>query len=145
MQQFQFVGNNIRFVIALMKSLNRAGAIGLLSTICFPQRSDNESILCELTSTAPHPVTFTTTPLASSFSASFTGCVLSLNLISPSTWNEISRACKSYWCCYCQLVQAVSTQREKNIHTQREKDRIERKERGTRDSLVLRTLRRAIS
>jgi len=119
----------------------------LLSTICFPQRSDNESILRELTFTAPHPVTFTITPLASSFSASFTGCILSLNLISPSTWNEISRACESYWCCYCQLVQAVSKQREKDIHTHthREKSRKGRKEKGTRDSLVLRTSRRAIS
>lgn len=78
------------------------------------------SLFSELTFTAPHPVTFTITPLVSSFSASFTGWILSLNLISPSTWNEISRACKSYWCCYCQLVQAVSTQREKDTHIHKE-------------------------
>lgn len=93
----------VRFPIrnsAPTKSSNRARATGeiryYLASICFPQRSDNESIPRALTFIAPHPVTFTITPLASSLFGSFTGCTLSLNVISPSIWNEISRACESF-------------------------------------------------
>lgn len=96
----------------------------LFSPICFPQRSDNESIPRALTFAAPHPVTFTITPLAGSFFASLTGCTLSLNAISPSIWNEISRACESYRCCYCQLAQVVNEQKQGDrSEVEREKEK----------------------
>lgn len=123
----------VRFPIrnsAPTKSSSRARATGeiryYLAPFVSPQRSDNESIPCALTFAAPHPVTFTITPLASSFTGSFTGCTLSLNVISPSIWNEISRACESYRCCYCQLAQVVNEQKQR--------DRCEgEREKGERD------------